>query len=97
MANTDTGYFGFVHMCADNDYNGNPRRVYTLIDEEGHYVGAWDEGYNGHHAVPGVWRDAAYAAPRQKISVTEYKRILKQIPSPDYADQVEGYSNLRLV
>ena len=84
------------HMCAENDSNGNPRRVYAMIDEEGYYVAAWNEGYNGHHAVPGEWRRAAYHAERARISAREYYRIRAEVPSPDYAYDVPGYSHLRV-
>lgn len=84
------------HMCADNDKNGNPRRIYALIDEEGYYVAAWDEGYKGSDAVPGEWRRAAYHAERARISVKEYNRIRREVPSPDYASDVPGYAHLRV-
>ena len=84
------------HLSPDNDSNGNPRRVYALIDEEGYYVAAWNEGYNGHHAVPGEWRKAAYHAERARISAKEYYRIRAEVPSPDYAHDVPGYSHLRV-
>jgi len=83
------------HLCANNDINGNPRRVYALIDEDGCYLAAWDEGYLGHHAVPGEWRRQAYEAERQSVSVKDYNRILRELPSPAYAYDVEGYSHLR--
>jgi len=86
----------FLHCCAENDRNGNPQRVYVLTDSEsGDYIAAWDEGYSGHHAVPGWWREDAYNAERIKVSVREYKRILRQIPSPETAYGVPGYSHLR--
>lgn len=83
------------HLCATNDRNGNPQRLYALIDEEGEMLAAWDEGYHGYQAVPGPWRDAAYQACRSPITVKEYKQILRSIPSPDYAHDVPGYSHLR--
>lgn len=83
------------HLCATNDRNGNPQRLYALIDEEGEMLAAWDEGYYGHQAVPGPWRDAAYQACRTSITVKEYKQILRSVPSPDYAHDVPGYSHLR--
>ena len=84
------------HLCATNDRNGNPQRLYALIDEDGEMIAAWDEGYYGHQAVPGPWRDAAYCADRQSVTVKEYKRILRSMPSPDYAHDVPGYSHLRV-
>ncbi len=84
-----------LHMCAENDYYGNPQRLYVLSNEDGKFIACWDEGYNGHHAVPGVWRDKAYLAQRFDISVTKYKNLLRTLPSPKYAHDVEGYSHLR--
>lgn len=84
------------HLCTDNDVNGNPRRLYVLTDwETGEPISAWDEGYLGHHAVPGPWRESAYTADRTKISVTKYNKLKRSLPSPDYAYDVPGYSHLR--
>jgi hypothetical protein len=84
-----------LHLCAKNDTNGNPRRAYVLSNEEGQYVAIWDEGYKGSDAVPGEFRDAAYLSQRFDVTVTEYNKLLRRLPSPDYAYQVEGYSHLR--
>ena len=84
-----------LHFCAPNDYYGNPQRLYVLSNEEGKFIACWDEGYHGHHAVPGVWRNNAYLSQRFDISVTKYKNLLRTLPSPDYAHDVEGYSHLR--
>lgn len=92
-----TNYTCIKHMCATNDENGNPRRVYALIDEEGYYLAAWNEGYSGHLAVPGVWRDKAYNAIRERISVREYNRIMREVPSPKWAHEVKGYEHLVFV
>ena len=82
----------FLHLCANNDYNGNPQRAYVLTNEAGEYVAAWDEGYLGSDAVPGVWRREAYAADRLAVTVREYKRVLKQLPSPAWDYEVPGYA-----
>lgn len=85
-----------LHLCARNDLNGNPRRVYVLRDtESGKYLAAWDEGYKGSDAVPGELRKAAYHSYCERIKVSEYKQLLRTLPSPDYAYEVEGYSHLR--
>lgn len=82
------------HLCAPNDVNGNPRRLYVLISD-GESIAAWDEGYNGHHAVPGVWRDAAYNAERVNCTVKTYRDLKRILPSPNWAHNVPGYSHLR--
>jgi hypothetical protein len=81
------------HFCAQNDVNGNPRRVYVLENQYG-MVAAWDEGYLGDHAVPGMWRKEAYDAEHVNVSVRDYRKFLK-LPSPDYAYEVKGYDHLR--
>jgi hypothetical protein len=83
-----------LHLCAKNDYNGNPQRAYVLIDEDGP-VAVWDEGYYGCDAVPGDFRKMAYDAERQDVSVRKYKKLLKELPSPEYAYQVKGYAHLK--
>ena len=35
-----------------NDRNGNPRRVYVLLGDDGGIVNAFDEGYAGVDAIP---------------------------------------------
>ena len=85
-----------THYCAENDYNGNPQRVYVLSNEDGNHA-AWDEGYKGSHAVPGIWREQAYFAEPVKITVKQYKQFLRELPSPDYAYEVKGYSHLRSI
>jgi hypothetical protein len=55
----------FIHYCAQNDRNGNPQRCYVLLDPDDNTpIAAWNEGYYGHDAVPGVWRRDAYHAER---------------------------------
>jgi hypothetical protein len=84
-----------LHFCADNDHYGNPQRLYVLSNDEGKFIACWDEGYHGHHAVPGIWRKMAYLSQRFDVSVTKYKQLLRSLPSPAYAHDVEGYSHLR--
>ena len=85
------------HFCASNDLNGNPQRCYVLVDDSGQSLAVWDEGYKGSDSVPGVWRKEAYSALRSEITTKEYKRLLKTLPSPDYAHEVTGFSHLRSV
>lgn len=84
----------FQHLCTHNDRNGNPRRLYVLVSD-GQRVAVWDEGYQGHHAVPGIWRDAAYNAERIDIPPKLYRELLRELPSPKWAHDVSGYSHLR--
>ena len=82
------------HLCAPNDGYGNPRRLYVLISD-GESIAAWDEGYHGHHAVPGIWRDAAYNAERVNCTAKVYRDLKRTLPSPDWAHNVPGYGHLR--
>lgn len=84
----------FQHLCASNDLNGNPRRLYVLVDD-GRRIAAWDEGYAGSDAVPGVWRELAYRAERLPITVSLYRELRRTLPSPDWAHDVPGFSHLR--
>jgi hypothetical protein len=69
-------------MCANNDYYGNPQRLYVMSDDEGKFIAAWDEGYEGHHAVPESLRNEAYSSQRFDISVTKYNKLRRTLPSP---------------
>ena len=84
-----------THACAENDRNGNPQRLYLLTDDSGAILASWDEGYLGHHAVPGPWREQAYYALRTNISVDSYHWILANTRHPTWAHQVPGFSHLR--
>ena len=70
------------HFCAQNDINGNPRRIY-VASFEGEQVAAWDEGYLGSDAVPGSLRRMAYESERIGCTVKQYNQ-LKKLPSPDF-------------
>lgn len=39
-----------LHLAADNDRNGNPRRCFVIFDEEGRTIETIDEGYEGDRA-----------------------------------------------
>ena len=85
-----------LHICAENDAYGNPQRLYALIDGlNGAILASWDEGYHGHHAVPGPWRRDAYGAERIDVSVEAYHWLLANTPHPDWAHEVPGYEHLR--
>lgn len=84
-----------THLCANNDVNGNPRRLYALSEEGNQdFIAVWDEGYYGSDAVPGELRRAAYESKRVDISVRLYNKLLRTVPSPKYMHEVKGYSHL---
>jgi hypothetical protein len=74
--------YPLLHLCANNDYNGNPQRLYVMSDDEGKFIAAWDEGYNGYNAVPEPLRNEAHMSQRFDVSVTKYKNLLRTLPSP---------------
>jgi hypothetical protein len=84
-----------LHICAKNDNDGNPRRLFVMSNEEGKFIAAWDEGYKGSDAVPGDFRKDAYLSQRLDVPVAQYNKLRRTLPSPAYAYQVEGYSHLR--
>jgi len=66
-----------LHLCAENDVNGNPRRCYVVIGPDGAVVAVHDEGHIGHHA----WRiehPTAVEGPEINITPGEYRAWLKE-------------------
>lgn len=67
------------HIRTDNDRNGNPRRLYLVVAEDGSVV-AYNEGYYGHQAVPAAYRRDAVPLPSIDVTPSEYRRLLKTFP-----------------
>lgn len=44
-------YTHILHLRANNDANGNPRRIYLVLRPDGSR-GVYDEGYDGIGCVP---------------------------------------------
>ena len=69
-----------LRLCAPNDRNGNPRRVYVAFAlDDNHFaiaVNAWDEGYEGWGAVPAQYRERAQRCLSISVPAAEYKRFL---------------------
>ena len=62
-----------LHLCAENDVNGNPRRLFATVHETGSYFDkVWDEGYEGK---PEELR--GQDALKINITTKEYKSILQ--------------------
>lgn len=74
-----------MHFAAANDTDGNPRRVFVYVTEDGQPIAAWPEGYAGHDAVPGPLRGLAWQAMQRSIMITvdQYLRALA-LPRPMY-------------
>lgn len=76
----------YQHLRASNDKNGNPRRIFVLLDEKGNVVTAIDEGYGGR---PDECR-GLIQLPSYNISATDYKEILRQKRKAEWAKRVEA-------
>lgn len=78
-----------THLCALNDSNGNPRRVFVVRDIRHGFVEAIDEGYEGesaaagrypwfsHRAVERLGLERAYIV-RYDTTPAEYRAQLKR-------------------
>lgn len=66
------------HLMSDNDINGNARRLFLIMDNEGDIIEAIDEGSLGS-SVYAHYIDRALL-PGMHISVKEYRRYLKTYP-----------------
>jgi hypothetical protein len=77
-----------VRFNAGNDNNGNPRRVYVIMDGQG-IIAAVDEGYYGPHALDHAFGEEAGKTLRNKIAgdiettPAEYKALRKNFPPSD--------------
>ena len=69
-----------IKLRAKNDSNGNPRRVYVMLDSDGSIVGAAEEGYEGHGAIarlPGA-SGVKYTPVEFDTTPAEYRRIVRE-------------------
>jgi hypothetical protein len=69
-----------IHLCAPNDRNGNPRRLFLELNECGCAVRHWLEGYKGSSCVPDGLRKAAAMAVRINVSASEWNSWRKACP-----------------
>ncbi len=87
-----------LHARANNDYNGNPRRCFVVLDHKGQHVETLDEGYNGSGVLNARWPWTNWHAlypyfdepadlccyPTQiDVPTSEYKRLLRKNNEPD--------------
>jgi hypothetical protein len=71
--------YPILHLCAKNDYYGNPQRLYVMSNNDGLFVKCWDEGYEGYNAVPKELRKEAYLAQRLDISEAKYNTLKRKL------------------
>ncbi len=64
-----------IRLCAKHDTNGNPRRVFVLLDSDGAIVRAIDEGYGGSRVLDAY----SLRGPITDFETTpaEYRRLLR--------------------
>jgi hypothetical protein len=70
----------YLHLEADNDRNGNPRRLFYCITTNTDHPGmvmieAIDEGYEGEEPLKRAYPTAEYAGA-VTIPAAEYRRLL---------------------
>ncbi len=63
----------YQHLKAGHDNNGNPRRLYVIINSNGDITRVIDEDYSGQ---PKELNDMLQL-PGYEITLAEYKSILK--------------------
>ena len=66
----------YIKVSAPNDRNGNPRRCFVVIDQEGRLVEVIDEGYVGVSAVTKRWPNIKQSI-QVNVTVNEYKKFIK--------------------
>ena len=44
-----------LHLCADHDPNGNPRRCFVVFDKRGRHIETIDDAYRGEGALWERW------------------------------------------
>jgi hypothetical protein len=72
--------YSALHLCATNDTNGNPRRLYLILNDEGNPVKALDEGYRGRE-VARLWAQernvTLWNGPDIDVTPNEYKSWIR--------------------
>lgn len=66
-----------LHLAADNDRNGNPRRCFVVFDRDANTIAAIDEGYEGTHALTSCYPNARILPHRVPTTASYYREILR--------------------
>jgi len=69
-----------IRLNAGNDVNGNPRRAFVLLSDDGTPIGAWDEGYEGTSCVPPAFRNMTTFALTIPTTRSFLRKILRETP-----------------
>lgn len=78
-----------IRLNAGNDLNGNPRRCYVLMQDDGSIGAVVDEGYSGWRAMQDAGFDNIILGPTFPTTVTEYRCLLREFPN-SRIDMVSG-------
>lgn len=66
-----------IFIKSTNDVNGNPRRAWIELDENGAKKNVFEIGYMGFNAVPERIREQAKRCIEIRVSIKEYKELTK--------------------
>lgn len=69
-----------LHLAAENDINGNPKRVFVVYDDTGNIVETINEGYIGASAWYKKYPNAI-SLGRYPTTKSEVRELLKLKPS----------------
>lgn len=61
----------YIHLATKKDTNGNPRRLFLVLDSNGNPIEAIEEGYAGTSVVR-QFHPNAVAGPRIEVPISEY-------------------------
>lgn len=69
-----------VRIRTTNDVNGNPRRAWVRLDDDGRPAEWFEEGYSGSHAVPAEYRGSlARTMLEVNVAPAEYRKLRKLV------------------
>lgn len=66
-----------VYVRTKNDSNGNPRRGWMVVDQDGRTVGFVDEGYEGTPALRRRFPDAVEVWHALEVTPAAYRVLLR--------------------
>jgi hypothetical protein len=67
-----------LHLNAGHDRNGNPRRLWVVLNADGDIAAVFDEGYNGTGELIQHFPKAIIALELD-ITPEQYKSLLKMV------------------
>ena len=66
-----------IFIKSTNDQDGNPRRAWIELDDNGAKKKVFEQGYMGFNAVPERIRKQAKDCLEIRVSIKEYKELIK--------------------